>query len=97
VRKAAPYILLMDGSIENVAAVGNCGPPPWRALDRVLSTLLVELDGWIQSALPTKRGALPLLGSHNVKWIDAALQRPGRLESLWNSYQTTARDSKSSQ
>jgi SpoVK/Ycf46/Vps4 family AAA+-type ATPase len=79
-RKAAPCILLMDG-IENIAAVRGNDPTVEGTLDRVLSTLLVELDGVDDHTASDQTGGIAVIGiTHNVKWIDAALQRPGRLE-----------------
>lgn len=80
-RKAAPCILLMDG-IENIAAVRGNDPTVEGTLDRVLSTLLVELDGIDDDHSPSAQsGGVAVIGiTHNVDWIDAALKRPGRLE-----------------
>jgi SpoVK/Ycf46/Vps4 family AAA+-type ATPase len=79
-RKAAPCILLMDG-IENIAAVRGNDPTVEGTLDRVLSTLLVELDGVDDHTASDQTGGIAVIGiTHNVNWIDAALQRPGRLE-----------------
>jgi SpoVK/Ycf46/Vps4 family AAA+-type ATPase len=79
-RKAAPCILLMDG-IENIAAVRGNDPTVEGTLDRVLSTLLVELDGVDDHPASDQAGGVAIIGiTHNVNWIDQALQRPGRLE-----------------
>jgi SpoVK/Ycf46/Vps4 family AAA+-type ATPase len=77
-RAAAPCILLMDG-IENVAAVRGHDNTTEGTMDRVLSTLLTELDG-VDSNFKDG-GRIAVIGiTHNVSWIDPALRRPGRLE-----------------
>lgn len=80
-RAAAPCILLMDG-IENVAAVRGYDNTTEGTMDRVLSTLLIELDGVDnQSSLHHER--IAVIGiTQNENWIDSALQRPGRLEKV---------------
>jgi len=79
-RKAAPCILIMDG-IENIAAVRGNDPTVEGTLDRVLSTLLVELDGVDEHSTSAQPGGVAVIGiTHNVNWIDPALKRPGRLE-----------------
>ncbi|CAJ1969702.1 unnamed protein product [Cylindrotheca closterium] len=79
-RAAAPCILLMDG-IENVAAVRGNDNTTEGTMDRVLSTLLVELDGVNGEKSSEDNGAgFAVIGiTHNSKWIDPALLRPGRL------------------
>jgi SpoVK/Ycf46/Vps4 family AAA+-type ATPase len=86
VRAAAPCILLMDG-IENIAAVRGKDNTTHGTMDRVLSTLLTELDGVDTTSSTTsvsqKEGAakFAMIGiTHQVSWIDTALRRPGRLE-----------------
>ena len=78
-RKTAPCILLLDG-IENIAAVRGNDPTTEGTLDRVLSTLLTELDG-IDTIRRDSSGRMAVIGiTHNAKWIDPALKRPGRLQ-----------------
>ncbi|KAI2512738.1 AAA-family ATPase [Fragilaria crotonensis] len=83
VRAAAPCILLMD-NIENIAAVRGKDNTTHGTMDRVLSTLLTELDGVDSNTtlLQKKEGAkFAMIGiTHQVSWIDTALRRPGRLE-----------------
>jgi SpoVK/Ycf46/Vps4 family AAA+-type ATPase len=82
-RAAAPCILLMDG-IENVAAVRGNDNTTEGTMDRVLSTLLTELDGVDNDNFSQdKAGGIAIIGiTHNINWIDAALRRPGRLEKI---------------
>uniref|UniRef100_A0A7S4ABP0 AAA+ ATPase domain-containing protein n=1 Tax=Pseudo-nitzschia australis TaxID=44445 RepID=A0A7S4ABP0_9STRA len=84
-RSATPCILVMDG-IENIAAVRGNDNTTEGTMDRVLSTLLTELDGAESetSTNPTT-GGMAIIGiTHNPKWIDPALRRPGRLErTIW--------------
>ena len=50
-------------------------------MDRVLSTLLTELDGVDNHAVVA--GGIAIIGiTHNVEWVDPALRRPGRLEKV---------------
>lgn len=79
-RAAAPCILLMDG-IESVAAVRGNDNTTEGTMDRVLSTLLVELDG-VNGEISTDSSSagFAVIGITNTsKWIDPALLRPGRL------------------
>ena len=80
-RAAAPCILLMDG-IENIAAVRGNDNTTEGTMDRVLSTLLTELDGVDGENLSINNPAcLAIIGiTHNPEWVDPALRRPGRLE-----------------
>ena len=79
-RAAAPCILLMDG-IENIAAVRGHDNTTEGTMDRILSTLLIELDG-IESQ-SDGAGKIAVIGiTHNEQWIDPALRRPGRLEKV---------------
>jgi SpoVK/Ycf46/Vps4 family AAA+-type ATPase len=82
-RAAAPCILLMDG-IENIAAVRGNDNTTEGTMDRVLSTLLTELDGVDnENFAQDKAGGIAIIGiTHNVNWIDPALRRPGRLEKI---------------
>ena len=50
-------------------------------MDRVLSTLLIELDGVNSNVMDGRR--IAVIGiTHNVSWIDPALRRPGRLQKV---------------
>lgn len=84
-RAAAPCILLMDG-IENIAAIRGNDNTTEGTMDRVLSTLLTELDGIDNDpgSLDARRsGGIVVIGiTHNPAWIDPALRRPGRLEKV---------------
>jgi SpoVK/Ycf46/Vps4 family AAA+-type ATPase len=82
-RAAAPCILLMDG-IENVAAVRGNDNTTEGTMDRVISTLLTELDGVDSEQFSQENPAcLAIIGiTHNSSWIDPALRRPGRLGSV---------------
>ena len=80
-KSAAPCIVLMDG-IENIAAVRGNDNTTEGTMDRVLSTLLTELDG-VDSGIfsPDNPACLAIIGvTHNPNWVDPALRRPGRLE-----------------
>lgn len=78
---AAPCILLMDG-IENIAAVRGNDNTTEGTMDRVLSTLLTELDGVDgEHASMENPACMAIVGiTHNPEWVDPALRRPGRLE-----------------
>jgi SpoVK/Ycf46/Vps4 family AAA+-type ATPase len=80
-KAAAPCILLMDG-IENIAAVRGNDNTTEGTMDRVLSTLLTEIDGVDSDHCSIENPAcLAIIGiTHNPEWIDPALRRPGRLE-----------------
>jgi len=80
-KAAAPCILLMDG-IENVAAVRGNDNTTEGTMDRVLSTLLTEIDGVDSEQFSADNPAcLAIIGiTHNPAWVDPALLRPGRLE-----------------
>jgi len=84
-RSATPCIVVMDG-IENIGAVRGNDNTTEGTLDRVLSTLLTELDG-VESEIATDRttGSMAIIGiTQNPQWIDPALRRPGRLErTIW--------------
>ena len=78
-RKAAPCILILDG-IENITAVRGNDPTTEGTLDRVLSTVLTELDG-INTSLAQGTEGMAVIGiTHNAALIDPALKRPGRLQ-----------------
>jgi SpoVK/Ycf46/Vps4 family AAA+-type ATPase len=75
VRLAAPCLLLLE-SIETIAAVRGHDTTTEGTMDRLLSTLLVELDGVDSQA----EAPVAVIGTtHNSEWIDPALLRPGRL------------------
>ena len=76
-RDASPCILLLDG-IENIAAVRGNDATTEGSLDRVLSTLLVELDG-VEIHSDHKGGIAVIGTTRSEKWIDPALVRSGRL------------------
>lgn len=84
-RAAAPCILLMDG-IENVAPLRGHDNTTEGTMDRLLSTLLTEMDGIDEGygsdeASPAGSGRVAVIGvTHNPLSIDPALRRPGRLE-----------------
>jgi len=80
-RAAAPCILLLDG-IENIAAVRGNDNTTEGTMDRVLSTLLTEVDGVDSETLSIENPAcIAIVGiTHNPEWVDPALRRPGRLE-----------------
>jgi SpoVK/Ycf46/Vps4 family AAA+-type ATPase len=82
-RKATPCILLLDG-IDNIAAVRGNDATTEGTMDRVLSTLLVELDGVDDDgdalgSVEPNQGIAVIGITHNVNLIDPALLRPGRL------------------
>ena len=76
-RQAAPCIILLEG-IENIAATRGSDSTTEGSLDRVLSTLLVELDG-VEDHQPLHGGIAVIGTTHNDQWIDSALKRSGRL------------------
>mmetsp|Transcript_5314 Transcript_5314/g.7818 ORF Transcript_5314/g.7818 Transcript_5314/m.7818 type:complete len:538 (+) Transcript_5314:3-1616(+) len=82
-RAAAPCILLMDG-IENIGGIRGHDTTTEGTMDRVLSTLLTELDGVDNDAsgLGTGNGNhVAVIGiTHDPALVDPALRRPGRLE-----------------
>jgi SpoVK/Ycf46/Vps4 family AAA+-type ATPase len=83
-RAAAPCILVMD-AIENIAAVRGNDYTTEGTMDRVLSTLLTELDGVDNENVSTQgtSTAIAIICiTSNVNWIDPALRRPGRLEKV---------------
>ena len=83
-RAAAPCILLLDG-IENIAPVRGHDNTTEGTMDRLLSTLLTEMDGVTSNGKTSSVGNgnnIAIIGiTHNPPaWIDPALLRPGRLE-----------------
>ena len=80
VRRSTPCILLLEG-IENIAAVRGNDSTTEGTLDRLLSTLLVELDGIGGSLVYGDRDGFAVIGTTmQMEWIDPALLRPGRLQ-----------------
>ena len=83
-RSAAPCIVILDG-IENIAPVRGNDNTTEGTMDRLLSTLLIEMDGCSSnhgSQNEVSRNGIAIIGiTHNPSsWIDPALLRPGRLE-----------------
>jgi SpoVK/Ycf46/Vps4 family AAA+-type ATPase len=77
-RKAAPCLIVLDG-IENIAAVRGNDSTTEGTMDRILSTLLVELDGIDESAGQT--GGIAVIGiTYDARLVDHAIKRPGRLD-----------------
>jgi SpoVK/Ycf46/Vps4 family AAA+-type ATPase len=81
VRAAAPCILVLDG-IENIAPVRGHDNTSEGTMDRLLSTLLIEMDGVSRVGKSNNDSGIAVIGiTHNpVSWIDPAMLRPGRLE-----------------
>ena len=82
-RAASPCILLLDG-IENIAQVRGNDNTTEGTMDRILSTLLIEMDGIGPSSNNNNNHKLPkeiaVIGvTHDPSLIDPALRRPGRL------------------
>ena len=87
-RLAAPCILLLEG-IENIASVRGNDNTTEGTMDRILSTLLTEMDGIsvkreqneYDDSTNSGSDSIAVIGvTHNPDWVDAALRRPGRLE-----------------
>jgi len=83
-KAAAPCIILLDG-IEHIAPVRGHDNTTEGTMDRLLSTVLMEMDGLdvrpSSSSDSGEDGKIAVIGiTHNPKWIDPALRRPGRLE-----------------
>jgi len=84
-RNSAPCILLLDG-IENIAPVRGYDNTTEGTMDRLLSTLLTEIDGVStqtnRESSEIEGNSIAVIGiTHNSSsWIDSALLRPGRLE-----------------
>lgn len=79
-RQASPCILLLE-HLEAVAAVRGNDTTVEGTMDRLLSTLLVELDGLENKS----RGTVAVIGTTvSDEWIDPSLLRPGRLELVVN-------------
>jgi len=86
-RAAAPCIILLDG-IDNIAPIRGNDNTTEGTMDRLLSTLLTEMDGIMEESQGRNRlesgncDSVAVIGiTHNpATWIDPALRRPGRLE-----------------
>ena len=73
-RSAAPCVLVLDG-IDNIATVRGKDSTTHGTMDRILSTLLMHMDGFQgDSRQPTVIGI-----ADQSDWVDQALCRPGRL------------------
>ena len=73
-RSAAPSVLVLDG-IDNIATVRGKDSTTHGTMDRILSTLLMHMDGFQgDSRQPTVIGI-----ADQSDWVDQALCRPGRL------------------
>lgn len=81
VRQASPCMLVLD-RIENIAAPRGGDSTSEGTMDRVLSTLLMELDG-IEDSFMNEKPSIAVIGITQFSdWVDAALQRPGRLGNI---------------
>lgn len=83
-RSAAPCIVILDG-IENIAPVRGNDNTTEGTMDRLLSTLLIEMDGCSSnhgSQNEVNKNGIAIIGitHYPSSWIDPALLRPGRLE-----------------
>ena len=79
-RAAAPCVVILD-DVAIVSSVRGRDNTTEGTMDRVLSTLLTELDG-VERDLPTSEDSagIAVVGiTQNVDWVDPALLRPGRL------------------
>jgi len=85
-KSAAPCILVLDG-IENIGRVRGNDSTTQGTMDRILSTLLMELDGiddddmregYEEKSSPRRIAVIGI--TQNDAWLDPALRRPGRLE-----------------
>jgi SpoVK/Ycf46/Vps4 family AAA+-type ATPase len=82
VRAASPCILLLDG-IESIAGRRGMDNTTHGTMDRVLSTLLIELDGVGAVSEDKEQANFAIIGiTHSSSMIDSALCRPGRLEKI---------------
>jgi tRNA A37 threonylcarbamoyladenosine biosynthesis protein TsaE len=74
-RSLSPCMLILDG-IETIAAKRGFDNTTEGTMDRLLSTLLVEIDGLIRH----DGKVVSVIGiTKNRSWVDSALCRPGRL------------------
>jgi SpoVK/Ycf46/Vps4 family AAA+-type ATPase len=79
-RRAAPAILLLE-SIETIAAVRGNDATTEGTMDRILSALLIELDGIDDNVSKATNHGIAVIGiTHDETLIDPALKRPGRLD-----------------
>lgn len=79
-RRAAPAIVLMDG-IETIAATRGNDATTEGTMDRILSTLLIELDGIDGGGGGSAENGIAVIGiTRDASWIDPALKRPGRFD-----------------
>lgn len=78
-RRVAPCIVLLEG-IENICAVRGNDMTTEGTMDRVLSTVLTEMDGVERGGVNTGGGIAILGVTRKESWIDPALKRPGRLD-----------------
>lgn len=81
IRKAAPCIVVLD-AVENIAAVRGHDTTTEGTLDRVLSALLVELDGIEEYGAKPGDGFAVIGITQYPTSIDSALLRPGRLDKV---------------
>ena len=77
-RQIAPCIIFID-NIESIGAKRGLGQGDSGVQERVLSTLLNEMDGITQNV-----DVFFIATSSNLEFVDAALLRPGRLEIIVN-------------
>ncbi|HUF81648.1 MAG TPA: AAA family ATPase [Burkholderiales bacterium] len=73
-RKNAPCVVFID-EIEGIGRRSSGGGAAETENNRIINTLLVELDGFAESA-----GIVVLGATNNVKNLDPAMVRPGRFD-----------------
>jgi SpoVK/Ycf46/Vps4 family AAA+-type ATPase len=79
-RRGAPVIIMMDG-IETIAATRGNDATTEGTMDRILSTLLIELDGIDGGGGTSAVSGIAVIGiTREASWIDPALKRPGRFD-----------------
>lgn len=81
-RRASPCILLLEG-VENLAPPRGGDNTTEGTMDRLLSTLLIEIDGIASSSstiMSSPQGIAVIGITHDEQRIDPALRRPGRLQ-----------------
>lgn len=80
-RHAAPCVVILD-DVAVISSVRGKDNTTEGTMDRVLSTLLTELDG-VERDFPASSqdaGGIAVIGiTQNMDWLDPALLRPGRL------------------
>lgn len=80
-RSVAPSILILDG-VNNIATVRGRDNSIHGTMDRILSTLLMQMDGFQgDSRQPAIIGV-----ANQSDWVDQALCRPGRLAKTINMF-----------